>query len=148
MLLALRSCAIHENIVSHFSNQVSQLHRHWGYAFLHAAPIRIAEARSEHILVGYFNQAHQLLRIDHIASGEPGTVDIPTRAMMCNALNLSAYGIVLAHNHPSGDPRPSRADITTTRDVARMFHPLQIRIDDHLIVSGDQIFSFRDAGMI
>lgn len=134
--------------MSRSSSQASQRHEHWGTAFLGYAPIWIANASSEHILIGYFDQGHRLIRIDHIASGATDTAEIPMRAIMRDALQLSAYSIVLAHNHPSGDTRPSRADIATTQDVARMFHPVQIRVDDHLIVSGDQIFSFRDAGLV
>jgi DNA repair protein RadC len=52
------------------------------------------------------------------------------------------------HNHPSGDPQPSQSDIKQTRDIARILSPLGVHIDDHLIIAGDQQFSFREAGLL
>jgi DNA repair protein RadC len=122
--------------------------RHWGFAFLAEAPFAIAEAREETFLIGYFDADHKLMQIDVITSHSNTSAPVPFRKITGSAINLEARSVVLAHNHPSGDPHPSRADIYATQDIARLFRPLDIHVDDHLIVSRDQLFSFRDAGML
>ncbi|MBV8228117.1 MAG: JAB domain-containing protein, partial [Verrucomicrobia bacterium] len=69
------------------------------------------------------------------------------------AISHSAYGFVLVHNHPSGDPAPSESDIRLTRRVAESASILQIRFLDHIIVGSPQheqpgYFSFKEAGII
>lgn len=122
--------------------------RHWGFAFLAEAPLAIADAAVETFLIGYFDADHKLMQIDVISSHAKSSAPVPFRKITGNAINLEARSVVLAHNHPSGDPLPSRADIHATQDIARLFRPLDIHVDDHLIVSRGQIFSFRDAGML
>lgn len=131
------------------SSVVSSSHqRHWGFAFLAEAPFAIAEASEETFLIGYFDANHKLMQIDVISSHSKTSAPVPFRKITGSAINLEARSVVLAHNHPSGDPHPSRADIHATQDIARLFRPLDILVDDHLIVSKDQLFSFRDAGML
>jgi DNA repair protein RadC len=122
--------------------------RHWGFAFLAEAPLAIADAAEETFLIGYFDADHKLMQIDVITSHAKTSAPVPFRKITGSAINLEARSVVLAHNHPSGDPLPSRADIYATQDIARLFRPLDIHVDDHLIVSRDQLFSFRDAGML
>lgn len=66
-----------------------------------------------------------------------GTVDhtpVYPREIARRALELSATAIILAHNHPSGDPKPSTADIAMTREIAAVLAPLQIVVHDHVIL--------------
>jgi DNA repair protein RadC len=62
---------------------------------------------------------------------------------MKRALELSASAIILVHNHPSGDPTPSRADIQMTSQIAEIAKPLGIALHDHIIVGRDGHASFR-----
>ena len=57
--------------------------------------------------------------------------------MVKRALELSATAVILVHNHPSGDPTPSRADIQMTQAIVEVAHPLGIAVHDHLIVGKD-----------
>ena len=57
--------------------------------------------------------------------------------MVKRALELSATAVILVHNHPSGDPTPSRADIDMTRAIVEVTRPLGIAVHDHLIVGKD-----------
>jgi DNA repair protein RadC len=101
----------------------------------------------------------EILRVIHIDrdrrilgiqeySGDAMQVMMPMRTIIADALRLGSSGLLLSHNHPSGDPRPSRADISATRQLIRAAHALDIRVHDHLIIGGDRQFSLRAAGLI
>ena len=80
-----------------------------------------------------------------------GTVDhapVYPREIMRRALELSAKAVILVHNHPSGDPTPSKADIDMTRLVIEAGRPLQIAVHDHLIVGREGVESFKARGLI
>jgi DNA repair protein RadC len=64
------------------------------------------------------------------------------------ALELSATAIILVHNHPSGDPTPSRADIQMTETIAQIGKPLGIELHDHLVIGRDGHVSFKALGLI
>jgi DNA repair protein RadC len=64
------------------------------------------------------------------------------------ALELSAAGMILVHNHPSGDPTPSRADIEMTKQIVDAAKKLDISVHDHLIVGRDGHLSLRAAGLV
>ena len=81
--------------------------------------------------------------LDHLIADEQhqtGTVDhtpVYPREVVKRALELSATAVILVHNHPSGDPTPSRADIEMTRAIVEVARPLGIAVHDHLIVGKD-----------
>ena len=77
---------------------------------------------------------------------QQGTIDhtpVYPREVVKRALELSAASIILAHNHPSGDPTPSRADIEMTRQIVEAAEPLGIRVHDHIIIARDGHASMR-----
>ncbi len=61
---------------------------------------------------------------------------------------VGAKGRVLAHNHPSGNPQPSQTDKRATQTLCAMLRPLGVNIADHIILAGDDRFSFRDLGLL
>jgi len=80
-----------------------------------------------------------------------GTVDhtpVYIREVVKRALELSATAIILVHNHPSGDPTPSRADIEMTRMIASAAKPLGVVVHDHIIVGREGHASFKSLGLI
>ena len=80
-----------------------------------------------------------------------GTVDhtpVYVREVVKRALELSATAIILVHNHPSGDPTPSRADIDMTKQIADAARPLGVAVHDHIIVGRDGHASFRALRLI
>ena len=82
---------------------------------------------------------------------QTGTVDhtpVYIREVVKRALELSATAIIMVHNHPSGDPTPSRADIDMTKQVADAADPLGIALHDHIIVARNGHTSFRGLGLI
>ena len=80
-----------------------------------------------------------------------GTVDhapVYPREVMRRALELSASAIILVHNHPSGDPTPSQADIDMTRQVVEAGRSLRIAIHDHLMIGRKGHASFSSLGLL
>ena len=65
-----------------------------------------------------------------------------------DALELSASAVILLHNHPSGDPSPSPADVDMTRQIVDALQPLRIAVHDHLVVGRDGVASFKALGLI
>jgi DNA repair protein RadC len=82
---------------------------------------------------------------------QTGTVDhtpVYPREVIRRALELSATAVILVHNHPSGDPTPSRADITMTRTIVEVGRPLGIAVHDHLVIGREGHASFRGLGLL
>jgi DNA repair protein RadC len=80
-----------------------------------------------------------------------GTVDhtpVYPREVMKRALEIGASALILAHNHPSGDPTPSKADIDMTRTLCDAARPFNIRIHDHLIIARHTHYSFKSSGLL
>jgi DNA repair protein RadC len=120
----------------------------------HTAPLlkkasaNFGGSATEHLLIGYFDAERNLLKTSETLEGDCVSIAVPYRQIVRDALVTGADSVVLIHNHPSGDPSPSNTDITQTRSIANILKALGIRIDDHLIVSGDQHFSFYAAGLL
>ena len=82
---------------------------------------------------------------------QQGTVDhtpVYPREVVKRALELSATALILVHNHPSGDPTPSHADIEMTRTIVEVAKPLGIAVHDHIIVGRDGHASFKGLKLV
>src|SRR5260370_2660412 len=80
-----------------------------------------------------------------------GTVDhtpVYPREVVKRALELSATAVILVHNHPSGDPTPSRADVEMTRQIAQVAGPLGVAVHDHIIVGRNGHASLKGVGLM
>jgi len=102
----------------------------------------------EQFRVLYLDRKNQLI-LDEIQNR--GTVDhapVYPREIVRRALELSASAVILVHNHPSGDPTPSRADVDMTRQVVEAGRPLNVTVHDHLVVGRDGVASFKQLGLI
>jgi len=105
------------------------------------------EAR-EQFRVLFLDKKNQLI-VDEVMNR--GTVDhapVYPREVARRALELSASAVILVHNHPSGDPTPSAADVDMTRQVADALRTLRIAIHDHLVVGRDGVASFKALGFL
>lgn len=80
------------------------------------------------------NTRRRLIRVDQIADGTVDTLLVHAREVFKAAIAANASAIVLVHNHPSGDPTPSEADIKVTRDLIRAGQLLKIEVLDHVII--------------
>lgn len=102
----------------------------------------------EQFRVLYLDNRNQLI-LDEIQNR--GTVDhapVYPREVVRRALELSAKAMIIVHNHPSGDPTPSRADIDMTRQVVAAAHALGVDVHDHLIVGRKGVASFKQLGLM
>ncbi|HTX20602.1 MAG TPA: DNA repair protein RadC [Candidatus Aquilonibacter sp.] len=90
--------------------------------------------RTETLQVLLLNTRHRLIRVDEITDGTIDTLLVHPREVFKSAIAANAAAIVLAHNHPSGDPSPSEADIKVTRDLIRAGQLLKIEVLDHVII--------------
>jgi DNA repair protein RadC len=88
----------------------------------------------EHFQVLFLNTRRRLIRIEQIAQGTLDTILVHPREVFKLAITTCASAIVLVHNHPSGDPTPSEADIKVTRDLIRAGQLLKIEVLDHVIL--------------
>ena len=80
-----------------------------------------------------------------------GTVNhtpVYPREVMKRALILNASALIVVHNHPSGDPKPSRDDIETTRELKAAANALEIELHDHLVIGHGKHASFRSLGLL
>lgn len=104
--------------------------------------------RYEHAVIAHFNDDGRMVALSE-AQGSNDRIILPLRQIVGNALAHDACAVMLAHNHPSGDPTPSQADIETTRALSDLLRPLNIRLYDHLILtSSGQTTSFRELGWL
>ncbi len=102
----------------------------------------------EQFRVLYLDKKNQLI-LDEIQNR--GTVDhapVYPREVVRRALELSASAMIIVHNHPSGDPTPSRADIDMTKQVIEAARSLSLQVHDHLIVGREGVASFKQLGLM
>ena len=88
----------------------------------------------ETLQVLLLNTRRRLIRVEEITNGTVDTLLVHAREVFRSAISANASAIVLAHNHPSGDPTPSEADIKVTRDLIRAGQLLKIDVLDHVIL--------------
>lgn len=96
----------------------------------------------------FLDQRRCFLLDDRMAIGGQSHLSVRSRPILRRAVETSASWIVLVHNHPSGDLRPSRDDITFTRAIESLAKAIGVGILDHIIVSGPSIFSMRATGIL
>ncbi len=106
----------------------------------------IDDMRQEHFLVMYLNQSSHALKVECISNGGTTCVIADPKIIFKNALNLGATCIILGHNHPSGNPRPSEDDRHLTKKLAAAGKLLDIAVLDHVIIGNERYYSFRDQG--
>ena len=109
---------------------------------------RLQHDTRERFIVLYLDKRNQLLRDETMTHGTVDQAAVYPREIVRLAIELSASAVILVHNHPSGDPSPSRADVEMTRDVIKAAGVMNISVHDHLIVGRDGVASFKALGLI
>jgi DNA repair protein RadC len=107
-----------------------------------------AGGEGETLAVAHLDDARRLIELVVIEPSAPSHIDLPVRRVVEDALRLGATGLVLAHNHPSGDAQPSWEDIEATRELADTASRLGVRLHDHLIFGGEDVCSLRALGLL
>ncbi|PKL46100.1 MAG: hypothetical protein CVV42_17605 [Candidatus Riflebacteria bacterium HGW-Riflebacteria-2] len=104
----------------------------------------------EQLRVIFVNNLNRVIKDEILSSGTEDQTAVYPRKIMKRAMALHATGIIVVHNHPTGQLRPSNADINITRQLASAAATLDLRFLDHVIVGREEkgYFSFRESGML
>ena len=102
----------------------------------------------EQFRILFLDKKNQLLADEVQQTGTVDHTPVYPREVLRRALELSATAIILVHNHPSGDPTPSRADIEMTKTIVEVGKPLGVTVHDHLVIGRDGHASFRGLGLL
>ncbi len=108
----------------------------------------LADQPCEVIAAAYLDADWRLLALRHNPSGGADAATVPLRKIARDAILFDAARVVLAHNHPSGDPTPSAADKRATRRLARALGALGSPLVEHLVVARGGTFSLAAAGFL
>lgn len=132
---ALRTRLLERPLVGDLSRVIDYLAHEVGHA----------SVETLHIL--FMDSGNRLID-EMVATGDIDSVHVGIRAIVQRALIIGAAGIILAHNHPSGDNHASKADREVTRALARAVSGLGIALFDHLIIAGPEVRSLRAEGVL
>ncbi|MFW2829332.1 RadC family protein [Sphingomonas sp. ID0503] len=102
----------------------------------------------ERVRVLHLNAKNMLMRDEPISEGSTSEAAIYVREVVRRAIDLGSAALIIVHNHPSGDPSPSRQDIAITRELIAAAKPLKIQVHDHIIVSASGHKSLRAEGLL
>ena len=105
-------------------------------------------ASKEQFRILFLDKRNQIIADEVQQTGTVDHTPVYVREVVKRALELSATAIVLVHNHPSGDPTPSRADIEMTKQIVAAAKPVGVLVHDHIIVGKQGHASFRGLGLI
>ncbi|MBI3996304.1 MAG: DNA repair protein RadC [Candidatus Omnitrophica bacterium] len=108
----------------------------------------LLDKQKEHFVALLLNARHQLIRLSPIAVGSLSATLVHPRELFKEAIAASAAAMLVAHNHPSGDPTPSEHDVQLTARLVDAGILLGIEVLDHLIVAKDGVVSLRAAGLM
>jgi DNA repair protein RadC len=108
----------------------------------------IAYGKIEEFHLLFLNHKNALIAHERQQRGTVDHTPVYTREVVKRALELGASALILVHNHPSGDPTPSKADIAVTKDIAAAAKPLGVTVHDHLIIGRGRHTSLRDMGLL
>lgn len=108
----------------------------------------MAHGLTERFRVLFLNSKNVLIRDEVMSEGTVNTTAVHVREVIKRALELGATALVLVHNHPSGDPRPSRDDIDMTNDIVDAGRKLGISVHDHLVIGATGHASFKTLGYL
>jgi len=102
----------------------------------------------EQFRVLFLDKKNRLIADEIIGHGTVDRAPVYPREVVKRALELSSTAIILAHNHPSGDPTPSHSDIEMTNNIIAAAKPLGVAVHDHLIIGRDSTVSFKTLGLM
>ncbi len=108
----------------------------------------LAHEPVEQIRILFLNTGNRLIRDEVMWRGCVDTAPVYPREVMRRALDLGAVSLILVHNHPSGDPKPSLTDIRTTDDLRQAGAPLGVALLDHLVIARAGYVSFKAQGLL
>jgi DNA repair protein RadC len=109
---------------------------------------QIAHNKVEEFHILFLDRKNVLLKHERQQRGTIDHTPVYPREVVKRALELEASALILVHNHPSGDPTPSKADIAVTQDIKKAASPLGVTLHDHVIIGKNRHTSLRDLGLL
>ncbi|HHS9481911.1 TPA: RadC family protein [Raoultella ornithinolytica] len=125
-----------------------------GEAFISSQAVRdwlrlqLTTLEREVFMALFLDNQHRLIAHETLFTGTINHTQVHPREVVKRALHFNAATVILAHNHPSGATTPSQADKALTQRLVQALQLVDIRVPDHLIVSGMQILSFAEHGLL
>lgn len=113
-----------------------------------AAMARIGNKGTEEFWTAFLDSKNRLIAWEQVSKGTVNATPVFPREILATALRLEAVGMILAHNHPGGDPTPSREDVMLTERIRESAEGLDIRVLDHIIVTDHDYYSFNEQGRL
>ncbi len=117
-------------------------------ALLEFCRVQLSHARIEEFHILFLDTKNRLLKHERQGVGTVDQAPVYVREVLRRALELGASALILLHNHPSGDPTPSQADITITNRIIEAGQPLGVKVHDHLIIGKSGHVSLKSKGLI
>jgi DNA repair protein RadC len=112
--------------------------------FYHA----MRDLKKEIIKIVYLNSQNQILEIQDFDQGTVDSSHIYPREVIEGALKCHAVGLVMVHNHPSGNPEPSASDCSLTRNMVLSGTAMQVKLLDHIVIGDNTFYSFAGQGLL
>ena len=131
-----------------FKNQQKVTSSEDAYKYLLSTYKKETICYKEYFKVLFLNQANQVLGYTLISEGGLTETSADVRLIFQAALLTNSVALILAHNHPSGNLKPSPEDIRLTKQVREASNFMRIKILDHIILSDTEYYSFADEGML
>ncbi len=110
--------------------------------------LAMAHEPREQFRVLFLDVKNQLIADEVMNEGTVDHAPVYPREIARRALELSAAAVILVHNHPSGDPKPSNADIAITRDIVDAVSAISVKVHDHLVIGRERVESFKSLGLL
>jgi len=109
----------------------------------------VGHSPAEQFVALWVDTRHATIAVDILFNGTNNAANVYPREIVRRALDLNAAGVILAHNHPSGDINPSQADISITRTVQNALQVIYCKVLDHIVVAGNgATYSFAENNLI
>lgn len=109
---------------------------------------QLATEEREVFAIILLDSQHGVLAFEKLFYGTIDSASVYPREVIKTVLNANAAAVIIAHNHPSGNPEPSRADIALTTRLRDALNTIDVRLLDHLVVGGSEIVSFAERGLL
>ena len=106
------------------------------------------DLKKEVFKVLYLSSQNQIIEIEDLFEGTLDSSPVSPREVMERAIKYSAASLIFVHNHPSGNPEPSKSDKELTRDLVFASRIMRVRVLDHIIIGENKYFSFAGEGLI
>lgn len=110
--------------------------------------LKLANLPHEVFACMWLDSQNRLIEYSELFRGTLTQTSVYPREVVKEALRLNAGGVILAHNHPSGMPEPSRADESITQDLKKALAMVDVKVLDHIIVGGADTMSFAERGLL